>query len=163
MQKVISQLREIKLVGIKTRTNNKAEFEASTAKIPDWIQRYFYENIANKIPNRSKPGITYCAYTEYESDWTADYSYFIGEEVSAFDGLPEGLEKHIIPVQTYVKFTTDAGAMPQVVINAWQEIWQTPPKILGGQRNYHTDFEIYDERSFDQQNAIIDIYIGLKP
>lgn len=162
MQKVILQLREIKLIGIKTRTSNKAEFEASTAKIPTCLQQYFHGNIAKKIPNRSKPGVTFCAYTEYESDWTSDYTYFVGEEVSTFEELPEGLEKHIIPIQTYVKFTTDAGPMPEIVVEAWQEIWQTPPKILGGQRNYHTDFEVYDERSLNQQNTVLDIYIGLK-
>ena len=163
MQKVILQLREIKLAGIKIRTNNKAEFEPSTAKIPACIQQYFHKNLASKVPNRCKPGVTLCAYTEYESDWTSDYTYFIGEEVSTFEDLPEALERHIIPVQTYVKYTTNAGPMPQVVIEAWQEIWQTPPKILGGPRNYHTDFEVYDERALNQQNAVLDIYIGLKP
>ena len=162
MQKAILQLREIKLIGIKTRTNNEAEFQAISAKISSCIQRYFQENIASKIPNRSKPGVTLCAYTEYEGDWTSDYTYFIGEEVNDFESVPEGLEIHIIPVQTYVKFTTNAGPMPKVIIEAWQEIWKMPPEMLGGQRNYHTDFEVYDERALDRQNTVLDIYIGLK-
>lgn len=156
------QLREIKLIGIKVRTNNKAEFEARTAKIPSCMQQYLHQKVAEKIPDRNKPGITFCAYTEYESDWTSDYTYFIGEEVNSIEDIPAGLETHIIPPQTYVKFTTEAGPMPMVVIEAWQEIWQIPPKILGGPRNYHTDFEVYDERAKDHQRTVLDIYIGLK-
>ncbi len=33
---------------------------------------------------------------------------------------------------------------------------------LGGERNYITDFEIYDERANDPQNTVLDIYIGIK-
>jgi predicted transcriptional regulator YdeE len=32
---------------------------------------------------------------------------------------------------------------------------------FGGQRQYHTDFEIYDSRASDPANAVIDIYIGI--
>lgn len=31
---------------------------------------------------------------------------------------------------------------------------------LGGARSYRADFEIYDERSIDYKNTIVDIYIG---
>lgn len=153
---------EIKLTGIKVRTSNKAEFNPSTAKIGATIEQYFKNRIADKIADRKNPGTTICLYTEYESDMNGEYSYFIGEEVTSYDNLPEGLNTHTIPSQTYVKFTTQSGVMPNVVINAWQQIWQMSRADLGGIRNYKADFEIYDTRSQDSNNTIIDIYIGIK-
>ena len=52
--------------------------------------------------------------------------------------------------------------MPGIVVEAWQKIWQMSDSELGGVRSYIADFEIYDERAFDPQNAVVDIYIGIK-
>ncbi len=161
MQKEKIDLPEIKLAGIKVRTNNKKEYDPLTAAISPCIQRYFQQKLAEKIPHRKNPGTTFCAYSDYESDYTGEYTFYIGEEVAFFEDLPEGLETHIIPPQTYVKLTTPAGPMPTVVINAWQEIWQMSPETLGGQRRYDTDFQIHDARAKDPQNTVLDIYIGL--
>jgi len=153
---------EIKLVGITVRTNNKAEFDSVTAKIGPTVQYYFQQQVADKIPQRKNPGTTFCAYTNWESDHRGDYTFYIGEEVSAIDEIPEGLESHIIPSQTSIKFTTEPGPMPDVVHNAWQEIWKMSPEALGVKRYYLTLFEVYDERANDHQNAVLDLYIGLE-
>lgn len=58
MKKSIITLPAIKLVGIKTRTNNKDEIEPQAGKILPCIQRYFHGLIAETIPNRKKPGTT---------------------------------------------------------------------------------------------------------
>lgn len=162
MEKTKSQLPEIKLVGLHVRTNNNAEMDPLSAKISPCVQQYFQEQWAEKIPHRTNPGRTFCAYTNYESDYTGDYTFYIGEEISSLEGIPEGLESHIIPSQTYIKFTTQPGPMPTVLINAWQDIWSMSPESLGGKRRYHTDFEVYDERASDPQNTILDINIGIK-
>lgn len=162
MEKIKSQLPEIKLVGLHVRTNNKAEMDPLTAKISPCVQQYFQEQWTEKIPHRTHPGRTLCAYTNYESDYMGEYTFYIGEEVSSVKDIPEGLEGHIIPSQTYVKFTTGPGPMPTVLINAWQNIWKMSPESLGGERRYHTDFEVYDERASNPQNTILDIYIGVK-
>lgn len=162
MQKIQIQLPEIKLAGITVRTNTKAEFDPLTAKISPCVQDYFHKQGAEKIPHRKNPGTTFSAFTEYESDYTGEYTYFIGEEVSSIHDIPKGLKSHIIPPQTYIKFTTEPGPMPNVVINAWQEIWKMSPETLGRKRRYHTDFEIYDERAKDPQRVVLDLYIGLE-
>lgn len=161
MQKATVTLPEIKLIGIKARTNNLSEMNPATGKILLTIQKYFHGALYEKIPNRKKPGITYCVYTDYESDFTGDYTYFIGEEVGAFNDLPEGFVTHTIPSQLYAKFTNNPGPMPMVCINMWQEIWKMTPEDFGGKRNYLSDFEIYDERAIDHQNVTLDIYIGI--
>ena len=65
-------------------------------------------------------------------------------------------------MQTYTKFTSDPDQMPKVVIDMWQKIWNMDAAMLGGERAYIADFEIYDERSSDPHNAVVDIYIGIK-
>lgn len=164
MQKEITTLNEIHLVGISTRTNNTQLFEQdpSSNKIAATVQKYFQEGLAQKIANRKKPGTTFCAYTNYESDINGDYTFFIGEEVNSLPDIPEGFESLTIPLQKYAKFTNEPGPMPTVCIDMWKSIWAMDAESLGGYRAYGTDFEIYDERSADYNNATLDLYISLK-
>jgi predicted transcriptional regulator YdeE len=165
MQKTLTNMPEIKLVGIKTRTNNANIFEQNPAnnKIAAAVQKYFHNALMEKIVLRKKPGTTYCVYTDYVNDFNGDYTYFIGEEVTSFDAiLPEGFTKLTIPAQNYVKFTNGPGPMPEVCMNMWQKIWQMTPTELSGERSYNADFEIYDERAMDHNSVELDIYVGIK-
>lgn len=162
MDKTTTQLKEMKIVGIQIRTNNHHEFTSQTPKIFPCVQKYFHQDLASKITNRLNPGKTFCIYTEYESDHTGEYTYFIGEEVSSFDNISNELETLTIPKQTYTKFTTAPGPMPGVVQEAWKKIWQMSESEIGGKRRYAADFEIYDERANDHNNVVLDIYIGME-
>lgn len=154
---------EIKLVGICVRTSYDQELDKMKGRIFPCVQRYFHGALFEKILNRKKPGTTFCAYTDYETDYTGAYTYFIGEEVLSFEHpLPEGFQELVIPSQQYVKFTTSPAPMPDVIVNAWQHIWKMSPTQLGGKRCYQTDFEIYDERATDHQNIILDLYVGIE-
>lgn len=162
MKKTDSQLSEIKLVGITARTSNSLEANPETAKIGQTVGNYFENNLSQKIANRIKPGTTYCAYTEYESDENGQYTYFVGEEVDSFEEIPDGFETLIIPPSSYKKFECGPGQMPKVCIDAWKEIWKMQDADFWGKRTYITDFEIYDVRAKDYGNAILDIYIGVQ-
>jgi predicted transcriptional regulator YdeE len=161
MHQVLTHLPEIKLVGLKVRTNNKNEMNPATSRIGSCYGRYLSEQIASKILHKKDPNTLYCAYTDYESDYTGEYTYFIGQEVTSFEGLREGLEALTIPPQTYAQFTTDPGPIPQVVIQAWQEIWSMTPHDFGGKRSYRVDFEAHDGRAHDPQKTIANLYIGI--
>lgn len=154
---------KMKLVGITARTSNQAEFNPETAKIGSTIQKYISEALYNKISSRKKPGTTYCVYTEYETDHTGSYTYFIGEEVELNAEVPEGFKAITIDTQFYSKFTTAPGTMPNVCIDMWQKIWKKTPEELGGKRTYTADFEVYDDRALDPSNTVLDIYIGVNP
>jgi predicted transcriptional regulator YdeE len=52
--------------------------------------------------------------------------------------------------------------MPEVVIDAWQKIWKMTSDDFDGDRAYIADFEVYDQRASNPDNASLDIYIGLK-
>jgi predicted transcriptional regulator YdeE len=162
LKKELMQLPAMQLMGIRVRTSNADEFNPETAKIPTTIQKYITEAVYDKIPNRKTPGKTYCVYTEYENDHTGQYTYFIGEEVELSADIPAGLNTITVPAQVYAKFTTESGAMPNVCISGWMQIWKMTTEDLGGERNYIADFEIYDERALDPANTVLDIFIGLK-
>lgn len=36
------------------------------------------------------------------------------------------------------------------------------PAMLEGKRRFKADFEEYDERSYDLNNAVVDIYVGIE-
>lgn len=162
MKKQLENKSEIKLIGLSVRTNNKNEMNPQMAKISKLSSEFFGKNIANQILNRKNPGTTFSVYREYDSDEYGDYTYFVGEEVNSFENIPNGLEKLIIPASQYQKFTTSSGKMPDVVINAWQKIWEMSSNDFGGERAYQADFEVYGDRACDPANTSLDIYIGIK-
>ncbi len=162
MKKSLINLEEIKLVGITARTNNTDEMNPEKGKIGPTLETYFSKNLADKIQNRKSPGKTFCIYTEYESDETGEYTYFVGEEVTSFEGVDASFETLTIPMQSYAKFDIGPGQMPQICIETWQKIWKMDKSDFGSDRNYIADFEIYDERSQNPENCVFDIYIGVK-
>ncbi|MDP3372397.1 MAG: GyrI-like domain-containing protein [Candidatus Paracaedibacteraceae bacterium] len=167
MQKTNLKLHEITLLGISVQTSIQFEMSPITSKIGPCVQRFFIENLTSKMEKRKKAGSTFCVYTDYESDHMGPYTFFIGEEIESANDhyfvVPEGLEKRIIPAQEYAKFTTEAGPMPAVVIQAWQKIWQMKSEELGGKRSFKTDFQIHDERSANPISTILDLYVGVDP
>ena len=154
---------EIKLVGIKARTKNVAEMDPSqaNAKIGPLVEKYWNEGVSNKVTNRKAPGVTFCAYTEYESDHNGDYTFFIGEEVESFKSTPEGYSEITVPAGEFAKFTSETGGMPKVCIELWQKIWKMGDAEFGGKRKYTVDYEVYDQRAQDPKNTELDIYIAI--
>lgn len=171
MKQMIINFPEIKLVGISERTNNTNEGNASTAKIGPTVQKYMQGNIPTQIQNRVRPNVNFCAYTSYELekiinpekyDYNGDYTYFIGEMVNSFEGVSSDLRTLTIPAQRYIKFTTSKGAMPGIIVNAWTAIWEMTSIETSEERSFIADFEVYDEDASDFQNAIVNIYLGIK-
>ena len=162
MNKEKIKLAHLTLAGITVRTSNKNEMNPDTAKIATTVNAYMAQQIAAQIKNRVNPGVTFLAYTDYESDEHGAYTFFIGEEVASFENQNASLFSTLaIPQGSYQKFTTDAGKIPEIVIHAWQKIWQMTTSDFEGRRRYHTDFEMYDERAKNPADAVVDIYVGI--
>lgn len=70
--------------------------------------------------------------------------------------VPDGLDSLNIPQGVYKKITA-RGKMPDCIAKAWQEIWSSDLP-----RAYQTDFEVYDKRSHDWDNAEVDIFVSIK-
>ena len=145
-------LEKLTIVGISVRTNNKkAQSQGDIAKL--W-EEFFTNNISNKINNKISNDI-YCIYTEYESDFTADYTTFLGCSVSAIEELPVGLKSLEIDAGKYLKFLSE-GEMPACVMKTWTHIWQE-----NYARAYKADFDIYGEEAKDPLNAKITTYLSI--
>lgn len=146
-------LKGFKLVGLKlhhktTNENNQANIDCGNL----W-QKFESDGIFHKVPNRISNEI-FAVYYEYEKDETKPYSYFIGCKVEEETNVPEGLSEVIIPAQDYIKMTAK-GVMTGCIVEAWKKIWNS--KL---DRRFAFDFEVYDERSHDWNNAEVDIYLS---
>ena len=138
-------------IGLELRTNNR---ECSAA-MPAHKGKFFGENTPAKIPNRIGGDIL-ALYTDYEGDYTGDYSWVLGCEVSSLDEVPKGLIGKVIPASKYAVFSTK-GAFPQGLIATWQEIWSSNLS-----RSYTSDFEAYRSDFDPQMNPEVKIYIALE-
>lgn len=163
MQKKIIEHPEFNIIGLKVRTSNQKEFNPATAKIGPMIGRYWAENLAEKIPHRKNPGVRIVGYANYESDEHGEYDYYFGEEVSSLANIPDGMASLTIPAGRFIKITSDAGKMPDIIISTWQTIWEeTKNQALGAQRRYQVDFEVYGQQANDPNNMIFDVCLGIK-
>jgi predicted transcriptional regulator YdeE len=141
------------VMGVKRRTSNADG--RSIKDIPACWQDYLSQNMASKIPHRAKTPAMFAVYSDYESDWTGEYAYLIGSEVTKADTVPAGLEVVRLPAQTYAVFTA-AGPMPDAILGVWASIWGT--KLP---RAYTFDFEQYDARFTRPENKEADICIAV--
>lgn len=146
------------VIGIITRTSNKAAFQEGT--IQKLWERFMTEQIFNKIPNKQDNAVI-ALYHDYEGDKDGEYSLLIGVRVTSIENIPSGMiAKHVI-AEDRALFTTNQGPQTEVVIGEWQKIWNVEAQ---GElaRSYTFDYELYDERSYDPANAIVEIHIGVK-
>lgn len=153
---------EIRLMGIQVKTHYQNELNPLTSKIAQTVQRYWQEGIANQLVGRINPGRTFAVYTDYSTDHTGEYTYFLGEEVVGDRNVPDGLFTLMLSAGKYTRFTTQPAPLPHVIIDGWYNIWQMTAEEMGGERKFGADFEIYDERAQNPLAAVVDIYIGLK-
>lgn len=147
------------VIGIAASTDNAKE---STAKgiIPKQWQKFFSEGMPGQIQNKTGP-ILYAAYTDYASDHNGEYTYLVGAPVKEGSAAPSGMVVNRVPAGQYAVFTTEIGPFARVVPAAWQRIFKLEDEGKL-KRAYKADFEVYDQRAQNPENAQIDIYIGLK-
>ena len=113
------------------------------------------ENCFQRIDNKIDDSI-YAVYFDYEEDHTKPFSYFIGCKVSSDSQAVEGISVLQIPTDNYIKLLAK-GKMPDCIANCWKDIW-----TWGIARAYHYDFEVYDERSKNWNDAEVDVYVSSK-
>lgn len=148
------------VVGIAGRTSNAREMTPEGIISKQW-ERLMKEDLLSKIPNRIDSAIV-AVYTDYASDKDGEYTYVLGAKVSSERQVPSGMVAKKVPAGSYVVFTSEKGSVGKVVFETWKKIWSVPKSDPGGNRAYAADFEAYDERAADPNNAQVDIYIGIK-
>jgi predicted transcriptional regulator YdeE len=150
----------ISVIGIAARTTNAKEMSGEGVIADQW-KRVMAGGIIEQITNRADSSII-AMYTDYESDASGEYTFLIGANVTSIDSIPEGMVAKQVPSARYAIFTSENGPVWNVVPEAWQKIWSTTASEMGGERAFLADFEIYDERAADPQNAVVDVWVGIK-
>jgi predicted transcriptional regulator YdeE len=148
------------IAGLTTRTNNAHEMSGK-GKIGNVSQEFLHPNLAAKIPNKIGVDLI-AAYTDYETDHTGHYTYLLGLPILSAESLPASLTVKHVPAGRYAVFSSSRGPITQIVPEIWQRIRSMSPGELGGTRAFKTDYEIYDQRAANPDNAQIDVYVGLR-
>lgn len=159
MKKQETSLEGFNFIGIKTRTSNSEEMSGS-GKIAALWNKFFSEQLLNQIPGRLDQNII-AIYCDYESDANAPYSLVIGAKVAIGSQPPPGMELLSIPSEKYFQITTRQGEMPEVIIEAWKEVWQLTGKSQL-KRKYSYDLEVYSERAANPKAAEVDLFIAIE-
>jgi len=160
MTKPIVKKPLITLAGVVTRTTNAEEMGAN-GRLPQLWETYFARNISAQS-DIVDPHLIYALYTDYESDANGAYTVLVGHEVDSNVIQTEtDLTVAVVPESAYIEFSTRKGPVFEVVAEAWGEIWEyfksSPEK-----RSYTGDFELYDSRGLDSENAEVKIFIAVK-
>lgn len=142
------------VIGIAIRTTN--ENGQSAIDIPQLWARFFSENILDQIPGKVENTI-YSIYTDYELDYTKPYTTILGCRVKDLDLVPEGFTAKEIGGGTFTTFQAKGKMADGIVVREWMKIWDTDLP-----RSYTADFEVYDERSQNPDDAEVDIFIAVK-
>lgn len=148
------KLQSFSIIGISIRTTN--ENGQSGIDIPQFWNRFITENILEKIPNKADHSI-YCIYTDYEKDHTKPYTTILGCKVSTLDTIPDGMTGKTIEEADYSKHTAKGNILQGLIYNEWIKIWNSDLP-----RTFTADFELYDERAQNPENAEVDIFVAVK-
>lgn len=146
---------ECKLIGLKLDKKTTNEGGKSSIECGNLWQKFEKGNFIELISDKLGDEI-YAVYFEYEGDSTKPFSYFIGCKVEIDAETPQGMDSLIIPTGNYSKVIA-SGKMPDCINNSWKDIWSS--EIA---RTYLFDYEVYDERSNDWSNAVVDIFVSCK-
>ena len=146
---------DIHLIGLALKEKTSNAHGQSSIDCKNLWHQFEDGKYAASVTNKLSDDI-YGVYHQYDGDSTKPFSYFIGCKVKPGTTAPEGLINLTIPAGNY-ELVSAKGKMPDCVIKAWKDIWAADYK-----RTYQTDFEVYDDRSKDWNNAEVDVYISVK-
>lgn len=143
------------IIGISVRTTN--ENQQAAKDIPALWQKFMSENTIAQIPNKVDETL-YCIYTDYEKDHTRPYTTILGCKVTSLAEIPENMTGVTISEANYTKYVAKGDLNEGTVFNKWVEIWDD--KLI--ERTFTADFEVYNEKAENPNNAEVDIFIAVK-
>ncbi|KAF2407254.1 GyrI-like domain-containing protein [Pseudomonas antarctica] len=145
------QVAAVRISGLKVRTRNADETQPSRAKIGPMWQRFFAEELYQKIPGKQAESAMYGVYSGYESDAQGLFDVTAGVATQA---PAAGYESVVIEPGRYLVFEA-RGPMPDAIISTWQQVWAYFEQPGVESRAFVTDFELY------QADDVALIYIGI--
>ncbi len=150
------------VVGLNGRTSNLRETSGQGIIGSLW-QKLMSEHLLDQIPDKTDSNIV-AVYSDYASDEHGEYTYTLGARVlgGGPKELPEGLHRVIIPTGRYALFPSARGPVPGIVIETWKDIWNIKALHPELHRTYKSDYELYDERARNPQDAQVDVFVGVQ-
>ncbi len=150
----IQSIQKFQVIGISVRTTN--ENGQVAVDVPALWNRFITEGIANQIPGKLSDSL-YCIYTDYEKDHTKPYTTILGCKVENLQNIPAGMVGITVESATYSKHIAKGNILQGLVFSEWTKIWNSDLN-----RGYTADFEVYDERAQNPENAEVDIFVAIK-
>ncbi len=146
----LEQVTAFTVAGVSVLTDNTRAAEDINAL---W-ERFFTEQIGQKLSEHRPNDTIYAVYSDYEGDHTKPYRVTIGYQVA--DDAPEDFHHVHIEAREYAALKA-TGQQPQSLIETWTAIWEADMP-----RAFKTDFEVYGPRFFEEGLNEVLIYIGLE-
>ena len=155
---IISLQESIKFVGLSVKTDVKSIYK-DAARIGKEYTRF---KKMHTIPNLRDPW-AFVAYSRDFNEETKSWQYIMGDVVTCFDTIPEGLNGYEIPAGTFAVFPIKAkfkflwgleiARMKRYIFTNWLPNSEYKPTGC--------DFEYHDERSTGR-NPSIDLYVAIE-
>ena len=139
---------------LKTTTQNGK----NCIDIPRFWEKIIQKGQIDAIPNRKEPGTLLGICADFEPD--GGFSYIVAAEVSDTVDIPAGMIARTIPAATYAVFTA-RGKMPAAIQEAFKYIYQEWLPHSTCRRGESAEFELYDARYQNGENAEADIYVPI--
>lgn len=150
----IQKIKSFTIIGISVRTTN--ENGKAGQDIPVLWNKFMTEKIAEKIPDKIDNSV-YCIYTDYEKDHTQPYTTIIGCKVENANEIPSEMIAKTFEEADYTKIVARGNIMQGLVYNEWVKIWNSDLN-----RTFTADFEVYDEKSQNLEDAEVAIFVAIK-
>ncbi|HEY7195267.1 MAG TPA: GyrI-like domain-containing protein [Gemmatimonadales bacterium] len=131
-----------RVAGLALRTDNATEARAGAGKIPGLWQRFRSEDWFGRLEEVGAFGPPIGVYSAYESDVSGAFQILAGRELKPSARVPAPLQMVAVPAGTYLVFQS-SGALPESVVNGWQQAWTYFEKRRDVTRAYTVDFEMY--------------------
>ena len=148
-------MEQFAIIGLSIKTDNSDPIKLNNDLQSLW-GKFISENTAEQIPGKIDNKI-YCVYTEYDGDYTKPYLALLGCKVNNLDIIPTGLVGKKFKSSLYNKYIAKGNILQGMIFEKWKQLWS-----LDIARTYIADFEVYDEKSQNPQDAEVEIFIGVK-
>jgi len=134
--------------GVSVRTSNRDEMDPATARLGGLWDAFFSQSWERKLPSAGHERRIFGVYSAYESNEQGAFDVTAGVTVQAASDdaaarAPDAPRVVSVLAGDYLVFNGQ-GAMPQMVIDTWGEIWRYFAANPQVQRRFATDFEAYD-------------------
>lgn len=150
----------ILLIGIEINTNDKDIYN----DVGRLASKFNELKKSNPIPYLKQPWASVNISKDYDIE-TKTFIYIVGDVVTKFDTIPNGLYYYEVPALTYAIFPIrpksklawgiTMGRMKRHIYSEWlPKSGYTPSKIIG-------DFELHDDRSLGK-NPEINLYVAIE-